>query len=368
MKKYLKICLWLMLALLLCGCVAGHGQEKLQSEVSDYAGDKILISGLAEEDFELTVAELMEMETVTRSAAATMANGKQVNVKVTGPLLETLLKKYGKSQKDFALIRFSATDNYSIAVPADILKSRDIILGLMDKGEALSEDDRPVRVVIPEERAMYWVRKLNRIDFETGESAELCRKIVFLDTAVQSLPQEDYEYYESIDKVIKTRDLIGKYADINDDSVKNVFLYAGDGLYKNERAKNFLDGYLKITGQDIPRFLSPELPQGMHVRDLLNISYGDTAFFSLDQALKVLDAGEDIPLGSIAYTDIVKHIGTIKAKDCRLMAADGTALEFEISQMANSYFYLEEDGIVTFVSDSPEGKTLKALLSIEFME
>ncbi|HZK01610.1 MAG TPA: molybdopterin-dependent oxidoreductase [Anaerovoracaceae bacterium] len=368
MKKYLKICSLLILILLLWGCGGGHEQSKFQNEIADYADDKILISGLTEEDFELTAAELMEMETVTRSATASMANGKQVKVKIIGPLLETLLQRYNKSQKDFALIRFSAMDNYSIAVPSDILKNREIILGLMDKGAALPEDDRPVRVVIPEERAMYWVRKLNRIDFETGESAELCRKMVFLDTAAQNLPQEDYEYYESLDKVIKTRDLVGKYADINDDSIKNVFLYAGDGLYKNERAKNFLNGYLKTTGQDIPRFLSPDLPQGMHVRDLLNISYGDTSFFSLDQALKVFRADENVPSGSIIYTDIIKHIGTIKAKNCRLVAADSTTLEFDISRMANSYFYLEDDGTVTFVSGSPENKTLRALLSMEFIE
>lgn len=371
MKKYLKISLLFFLllpTLFSWGCGTEYGREKLQNEVAAYAGDTILIRGLGEEDFELTVDQLMALETVTQSAAASMANGKQVKVKVTGPLLETLLQEYGKTQQDFTLVRFSAADSYSIAVPADILKNQAIILGLTNQGRALTEDERPVRVVIPGERAMYWVRRLVCIDFETGANAALCRKIIFLETAAQNLPQEDYKYYESLDKVIKTRDLIETYADLNDTSVKNVFMHAGDGLSKNERVKDFLGGFLKITGQDIPRFLSPALPQGMHTRDLLQISYGETAFFSLEQALKVLRTAENVPPGSIAYTDLVKQVGTVKAAICRLTAADGATLELENSQMAAASFYLDEEGSVNFAAGSPEGLTLQSLLSLEFVE
>lgn len=372
MKKYLQTSLLLLLllpTLFLCGCGAEPGREQLQNEAAAYDGDTILIRGLGEEDdFELTVAQLMELEMVTKSVAADMADGTQVKVKITGPLLETLLQQYGRSQKDFTLVRFSAADKYSIAVPAEILKNQAIILGLVDRGRALTEDERPVRVVVPGERAMYWVRRLTCIDFETGATAALCRKIFFLETAAQSLPQEDYAYYESLDKVIKTRDLIGKYADIDDAALKNVFMHAGDGLYKNERTQDFLSGYLKITGQDTPRFLSPELPQGMHVRDLLHISYGDTAFFSLDQALQVFHAAANVPPGSVAYTDLVKQVGTVKANCCRLVAADGAALELENSRMAQAYFYPGEDGSVSFAAGSPGGPTLEGLLSLEFIE
>ncbi len=369
MKACLKIIFLLITALLLTGCSDPVRQQtELRAELESYADEKIVISGLQDKDFEISVAELMEFDTVTKSAASNTADGQQVKVKITGPLLNTFLQKYGKSQRDFSVVRFSARDKYSIAVVSDILANRDIILGFMDKGKALIGEDRPVRVVIPEERAMYWVRMLNRIDFETGESARLAEKIIFLETASEYLPQEDYEYYERPDKVIKTRDLIGKYADINDTAIKNVFMVAADGLKKNETRANFLDGYLKITGSDIPKFLSPDLPQGMHVRDLLSISYGTTAFFSAAQALNVfplLSVGEEM---GFAFTDLLKQIGTTKAVSYRFTPTDGQSVLLSISETANAGICMGSDGAVSFVSGSPANKTVNKLLSIEVIE
>jgi len=370
-KSYAKIMPVLVLLALLFGAGCGSsalGPEELKNKLAAYGDEKIVISGLEDQDFEISVADLTDLEPVTKSAVSNRANGEQVKVKATGPLLDTFLKKYGKSQKDFSLIRFSAKDQYSIAVPADILANRDIILALMNEGEPLAQEDRPVHVIIPGERAMYWVRMLNRIEFATGETAQLCQKIIFLDTAAKNLPQEDYQYYESMDKVIKTRDLIGKYADINDSTVKSVFMAAGDGLKKNESAANFLAGNLKITGADTPRFLSPDLPQGMHVRDLLYVNYGTTAFFSLSQALKVWSGSTGDQSSEIAFTDIVREIGSVNAEKYRFTSADGTRLELAITEMAHASVGLDKDGIVTFDSGAPGHKTLKDLISVEPLE
>ncbi|MEL7567862.1 MAG: molybdopterin-dependent oxidoreductase [Dehalobacterium sp.] len=371
MKNWVKMIFLLMLMAVLFNAGCGNskaGQEELKNKLAAYGDEEILISGLEGQDFSISVKDLMDLDTVTKSAVSNRANGEQVKVKVTGPLLDTFLKKYGKSQQDFSLIRFSARDRYSIAVPADILRNRDIILAFMDQGEPLVEADRPVRVIIPGERAMYWVRMLNRIDFETGETAELCKKIIFLDTAAKSLPQEDYQYYESRDKIIKTRDLIGKYADINDSTVKSVFMVAGDGLKKDEKAENFLKGNLKITGADMPRFLSPELPQGMHVMDLLHINYGTTVFFSMDQAVKVLPQVTSGETGGVAFTDIVKRTGTGDAYRYRFTSADGTGMELDITEMTDAVVCLDSQGNVAFHSGAPGNKTIKDLISVEIVE
>ena len=186
------IFLLILIAITLClfaGCGnSATNQKDLQNKLSAYADQKITISGLTDKDFEITVADLMKLDTVTESAVSNRANGEEVKVKVTGPLLDTFLASYGKTQKNFSVIRFMATDNYSIAASSDILNNRGIILAFMDKGEALVKDEQPVKVIIPGERAMYWVKKLSRIDFETGDAADLCNKIIVIDTAVKSLP------------------------------------------------------------------------------------------------------------------------------------------------------------------------------------
>lgn len=364
MKTYIKIFPLLLIALMLTSC----GQAKLDEEIKSYADEKIVISGLQDENFEISVAELMELDTVTESAVSNRSNGEEVKAKVTGPLLNTFLEKYGKSQKDFSVIRFSAKDNYSIAVPSDILNSKDIILAFMDKGKALTKEDQPVRAVIMGERAMYWVRMLNRIDFETGESAKLCDKIVFLDTAINNLPQEDYEYFGSVDKAVKTRDLIGKYADINDNTVKNVFMVAGDGLEKNETLSNFLGGYIKVNGEDVPKFLSPDLPQGMHLQDMLNASYGTTAFFSVYQGTKTLPITTIGQNEGIAFTDIIKKIGMVDANGYKLTSFEGESIELSVPEMANACIYLNDEGTVMFNSGEPANKTVNGLLSIEIIK
>ncbi|MDD2216645.1 MAG: hypothetical protein PHE41_08785, partial [Eubacteriales bacterium] len=90
----------------------------------DYAQQTIVITGLLDEDITVSVEELMEMESITEKAEATRFNGEKVKINATGPTLNTLLKKYQKSQSDFTTIRFTAKDQYSIAVPKEILENR----------------------------------------------------------------------------------------------------------------------------------------------------------------------------------------------------------------------------------------------------
>jgi len=115
---------------------------------------QILIHGLRDQDITITLGDLKKLPTVTRYAEATRSNGEEVQVLATGPLLDTLLKKYGKSQQEFSRIRFTARDNYAIAVPADILKNCQIVLSYINDGKPLEEDWQPVRVVIPGARSM----------------------------------------------------------------------------------------------------------------------------------------------------------------------------------------------------------------------
>ncbi len=332
---------------------------------SPFDGEKIVVHGLQDSDFEITAGELKKLGAVTRNVEASRASGEKIKLKATGPLLDTFLQKYGRTQKDFTAVRFSARDNYSIAVPADILKNRQIILAYINDGRQLEAEDRPVRVVIPGERAMYWVRMLKRIDFETGESARPCKKAVLLETAVKDLPQEDYSYYDSVDKAVKTRDLVDRYVGADDGSMKNVFMLAGDGLKKNETKENFLSAFIKITGLDQPKFLAPQFPQGMHIRDLLCLNYDTTAFFSVSQGSKVLERRSAGARSGVGFWDIIKKVGMVTSERYRVTGADGTSAELEASELAGGLVYQEDDGALMFISGEPPQKTVRDALLIE---
>jgi len=110
---------------------------------------QILIHGLQGQDVVITMSDLEKLPAVTQHAEAEQAGGEEIQVDATGSLLDTLLEQYGRSQQDFSRIRFTAKDGYSIAVPADILKNRQIILSYINDGKPLEQDWQPVRVVIP---------------------------------------------------------------------------------------------------------------------------------------------------------------------------------------------------------------------------
>lgn len=63
-------------------------------------------------------------------------------------------------QENTLRIRLSGSDGYSIEVPAEILANRDIILAYLVNGKSLDERKQPLRAIILEERAVYWVRTL----------------------------------------------------------------------------------------------------------------------------------------------------------------------------------------------------------------
>ncbi|MDD4170370.1 MAG: molybdopterin-dependent oxidoreductase, partial [Desulfotomaculaceae bacterium] len=281
LKKMLLPALILLLVLIAAAC---SKENTTAGDPGPFDEEKILIHGLAEQDFEITLADLKSLPTITKYAEAARSNGEMVKVEATGPLLDTFLEQYGKNQKDFSRIRFTSKDKYSIAVPADVLANRQIILSYINDGKPLEDEMQPIRVVIPGERAMYWAMNMIRIDFETGGDQNPPNKVVFLETAVKSLPQQDYEDFDRMDKAVKTSDLIANYADINNSSVTNVFLKGSDGLQKIETKDNFLSAFIKITGPESPKFLAPQFPQGMHIRGLLYVIYGQTAVFNYNEA------------------------------------------------------------------------------------
>jgi len=329
-------------------------------------GQEILITGLSDSDCKITVGDLKKLPAVTKKARATRANGEIVRIKATGPLLEDVLQQKGKSVKDYSTIRFTARDGYSIAVPPDVLKNREIILAYQIDGKPPDAENEPIRVVIPGERAMYWVRMLDRIDLETGAVQTPVTKVVFLETAVKILPQEDYQHFDSTDKAIKTKDLVDSYA--GTDKVKNVFIKASDGLHKNETKSNFLNAYIKITGKEVPKFLAPHLPQGMHVRDVLCINYGETSFLSYSQGQKVLSLQTLDGQSGIALSDVIRQTGLSRAAKYKFSSLDGQSLELPVDELGTGLIFENSQGNLAFSCPGGADKSVENLLSIECVE
>ena len=149
--------------LLLASCIS----SPTAADISDYINDEITISGLLDEEFTITPGDLSELECVSRTASG--ATAKAGTVSATGPLLDTFLKQYGYKASDFDRIRFIAKDAYRTLLRNDYLTDYDVVMAVSSGKEPLSEDLRPMRLLIPEAESSMWIYGVIRIEFEIRE-------------------------------------------------------------------------------------------------------------------------------------------------------------------------------------------------------
>lgn len=364
MKIRKIVCLQLVvMLLLLSGCSVKADNKEKDVASSPY---KIIVHGLSKEDMTIMQKDLRQLPTVTQHAEATRANGEKIKVEATGPLLDEFLKKYEKKQTDFARVRFTARDGYSIAVPGDILKKRPVILSYINDGKEILPEDEPIRVVVPGERAMYWVRNLARIDFETDANSAEISKVLVLDTAVKTLKQEDYKYYESTDKAVKLSELSAKYSG---GSFDNVYINAGDGLKKNETAANFLRGYMKFTGVDAPKFCAPDFPQGMQIKDILCIGYGNTVLYSVAEAMNVQNKANAAEKGAVKFSSLLRDTNLRGGLKYQFTAKSGEKTVIATSAMTDGKFVVGNGNEIDFMCKvNGADKTIADVLMIESLK
>ncbi|HOC05919.1 MAG TPA: hypothetical protein PKN71_01230 [Bacillota bacterium] len=294
MKKAASIILCLALILLLSGC-AGDSPQKPDSEYQDYT---LEIIGL-DEEVSITLAAIYAMDSSEVKFSNISSSGEESSLNIKGVWLDDILAPYGAKQTDYNGIRFFARDGYSIIVPKELLAKSKIMLFYEAEGAPLKEKHRPIRAAIDGERSMYWVGNLQGFELISEEIASIL-EVVLLDAAFTQLPQEDIAYYDAKYKGIKTADLIATFSP--GDTVEHVFLKSVDGLEKRELSSIFLAGNLLIEGEEQPLFMSPDLPKGMYVKDLLYFTYRETAFISLDRLVRKYP--DEIIAGEITLSTI----------------------------------------------------------------
>ncbi|MCL0070433.1 molybdopterin-dependent oxidoreductase [Dehalococcoidia bacterium] len=329
--------------------------------VNQKCSEKLLITGLAE-DKEISLAELKKLESVERVASWIDREGNKQSWEVRGILFDDFSRAFfDKSQQDFRSIRLSAGDGYSIEVPAEILKNREIILAYEINGQPLEPKHQPLRVIIPEERRMFWVFNLIEIEFIQEVPEYEISRIIILETAVDAVEQRDFLFDGKTYKAIRIKDIMNYFA--KESTAVDVFIKATDGLGRNEREDTFIgQGYLKITGDCAPRFLAPELPRGMHVRKVLWFSYGETAFFAVDRGLEVF--GPTGEKRGLSLEEIIRETGLRRGESYIFTAIDGSSIEIPVAYIDKGIIYLtdEDEYVAYFVAT---GKFLKGVVSIE---
>ncbi|MFI3206802.1 MAG: hypothetical protein R3Y33_06105, partial [Clostridia bacterium] len=290
MKKLISTALLLsILCLSFAGCSepsatsSTDSSSSSSSEISTTTQDddfstSVTIQGIGDEDIVFTMEEIKAFEPVETTAQSTTSNGEINVLNIKGTYVKDLLESKGYDISDFESMKIVSNDGYEIIVPTDVLSSRDVILAYEEDGEEYDEYGA-FRSVIPDERAMYWVKGVSYLNFEANIASSNIEHLVFLDNIADFMDLEDYDYYGLTEQAVKISDLFENFAVIDDETSGSIV--ASDGLEDDKDIDTLNDGYLKLTGEDAPLFLAPDMPKGMQIKEIVYLKTGDTCFVTV---------------------------------------------------------------------------------------
>jgi len=162
------VCSLLALFLVMITWLGAGCSTSVRADLSSYGDEPIRISGLTDdEDFTVTPKELAKLE--CESGSATGKTQKAGTVCGVGPTLDTFLAQYNRQQTDFQKIIFRPKIVIPITLGPRDLQEYIIILSLANGNKPLSENEAPLRLVIPEADSGKWVRMVIEIEFVPKE-------------------------------------------------------------------------------------------------------------------------------------------------------------------------------------------------------
>lgn len=351
----------LFLAIILVFSLAACSNK--QTDVAfQYDGNLKIVNG--DTSFEIAFNDIFKMKSVTKTVKSVSSSGEELTSEVKGVLLNTLLATKNLKREDYHSIRFIAGDGYQIDVPKEIISQKEIILGYEFNGEPLEEKKQPLRPAIDDVRSMYFVSNLVEIQLNTAPNngeVEKVDKVIILETEAKHLEQHDYTYYESTDKAIKVADLFTKYNVSADLSAK---IIATENFVKTEKNNVLTTGFFKITGEARPLFLSPDLPKGMHVKNIVTVSTNNKVFLSAEQAIATLPT-RDVNGTTGAKLEEVMKLVNLNEEFYVLTADDGYAVEVTKESLEHGILYINDKGQykITFDETMPKSTTVKYIHS-----
>ena len=161
-----RSCSILVIACLMIGVLPATGCGGIKADISIYESEEITIVGLAEEDFTITPQDLAALS-IKNKKVTSATTKKDVTVQATGPTLETFLKQYGYAPSDFETITFIGSDGYTKQFEGEyFLVHTDVYLVICHDDEPLSEEEMPLRLVIPNATGDNWAYGIVEIRFE----------------------------------------------------------------------------------------------------------------------------------------------------------------------------------------------------------
>ena len=336
------------------------------NSISTVSNDKITLIWDSDTKFEISVDEIKDLSYVVKEIKRTNDDEEIIDqYPIKGVTLKDLLLNFDKKIEDLDYIRLTAGDGYSLEVPNHIVHNKDLILAYEIDNMPLKENTKPIRVFIPEEEAMYWVRNLVEISMValksniSSQNNNTADKIIFFESLIKNFNAVEYDG-NSDQKAIKTSDL---FNDI--ELSESIYLLAVDGFEKNEEFKTFIEQYILTEGVNTPAYRGPDLPRGMHVRDLVWVFSNKTGIFSVNRGLEIFDAHKINDDSGINLLELTKRFNMKTSETYLLEASDGYSVQVTHEDLEKGIVYIRRNGeVYSLFEDLPKNTSVKNLLFI----
>ena len=317
-----------------------------------------------------TVEQIKQLPSSEVSMTSISSSGDVNEVTVVGITLNQLLEDFNMQQQQFDEATITAKDSYSMVVPANIVKSKDIYIVWEIDGEPLHQPHAPLRVAIADERSMYWVGQLDTIELaglslvDDEDITEISR-LLFVDNVYSFIESEEVEYYGSNDQAIYVTDLLS-YFNIELDEM-DISFEATDDFKKDEKAHVFKQGMIKYTNEHAPLFFALDMPKGMHVKNMMLISVMNNELYFLNSLFeKYSEELIEINERESLALSVVFELSTIKEHDSYVfVASDGYEVTLDAQKIAVAYLYEEDNEYHLQVESDQKSDNVKNIVEIK---
>jgi hypothetical protein len=247
----------------------------------------------------LTASDMQAREQLSFESTNVDSNGNIAQVAVTGFSLGALLEENGIALSEIASLNLIASDGYIMSVPAEYYTDEDVFILLSYEGEALEYP----RSCLPDQRAMYWVKDLIKIELVAGTplgAESIVSQIDIFREGVTALEAQILNNRGFDVPAYSLKDYFEKY--IGALPASPLKMIAMDGFEKTETADVFFENFVTYTAEtgeegDLPLYFSETISDGMRVKQLDFVISGNNAIY-FGQEISVTDLFEAVGMGS----------------------------------------------------------------------
>lgn len=332
-------------------------QEMWQKDTNSFA------INWEDESIRIDIEKIKEYEQLEMDVVLINTTGTETDMKVKGPTLRHILEKEGLNLRDYEGVGISGRDGYYTMVDREKLEVNDVILVWQVNGKDLKEEEKPVRIAIPNELGPYWVKMVSSIDLYGEISPKAIDKVHIFAPLTEDIEPYYYEYYGSKDKSIEVGQILRKFDNVDE---KGFFtMAASDGLIKNETLSLVRQRYfLKVEGDNAPMNIAPNFKLGMNVKNMTHFSTTKDAVIFPEKMVEVVRTKDINGSEGLLLEDVLLTAGMrwTDNNQFNIIGRDDAKVEITLEEMLDSY--IVDDGNIVVLYQG-ESEIMKDILRIE---